>query len=300
MHDGLETETCPICEGVSHCRGAVNGEIAYSCGRCGLWFYGKAVRNRPPTDEDWYTDPAKIAPNFLLSCRDAMAPTFERQIAEIERLVNGRSILDVGCGLGIFLSVAAARGWRVLGLEKNPNAAPIVRDVFGVMLTDQLNDIADESVDVVRLSHVLEHVANPVDFLAAVTAKLAPGGLAVAIVPNVQPFSYASVNAMRRIRGRADRLIAALSPGHHILGFNGDSLRSLFARSAMRPIRIFDVSMGRRKFYPMFFDGLMTRQKFSDFDARTLVRYWLPILVDNLGSPFGRGQWVVGYFKKKE
>ena len=89
-----------------------------------------------------------------------------------------------------------------------------------------------------------------------------------------------------------------MSPGHHILGFNRLSLSKLYEAVSMQPLKVFNISMGSQTFYPFFYDGLMTQQKITDFNLKTLLKYWLPTFVDNVGNGFGGGQWVVGYFKK--
>jgi 2-polyprenyl-3-methyl-5-hydroxy-6-metoxy-1,4-benzoquinol methylase len=287
--------TCPCCDTPGRRLGTANGETVWRCADCGLWYYGRSVRNRPASDQDWYAQPD---PAHIRNGRDQMRPAFRRQLAALARLVEERSILDAGCGLGLFLSIAAEEGWRAHGLERNPNAARAAREILGITLSAEADTVGDCSVHVLRFSHVLEHVAAPRDFVSGLLGKLAPGGIVIAIVPNVAPLCYSAVNALRRMTSDSWRLTAPMSPGHHVLGFTGRSLRRLFVSCGMRPVRLFDVSMGNRTFFPLFYDGLIGRQRATDIDLRTLVRYWLPLFVDNLGNPSGRGQWVVGYFRK--
>lgn len=290
--------SCPVCAADGSRKGIIHGEACYVCAKCGLWFYDEHVRNRPPTDAEWYSNAERTTPDYLNKCLHTMKPVFNRQIDTLETLTDQRSLLDIGCGLGLFLAAAASRNWHVFGVEKNSRAPRIASDAFGLKLNTDINQVPLNSVGVVRFSHVLEHVADPVAFLSAGAMRLSAGGVAIAIVPNVRPLSYSLVNSARRFIGNSGRVIAPLSPGHHILGFTRSSLSELFEKAGMDLIRVFDVSMGNRAFYPMFYDGLMTQQKFSDFDLRTLLRYWLPIWFDNIGNPIGRGQWIVGLFRK--
>ena len=46
----------------------------------------------------------------------AEAPKLEAVIARVG-LASGRAVLDVGCGSGVFLALAAGRGARVSGLD---------------------------------------------------------------------------------------------------------------------------------------------------------------------------------------
>ena len=272
--------------------------MVYACPQCSLWFYGSEVRTRLPTDEDWYTDPEFVAPGYIRRCLATMKPTFQRQIMELNNLVEERQVLDVGCGLGFFLSVAASEGWKVKGFEKSIHAANVAKNILNISITNEFNKIPDNSFSVVRLSHILEHVSNPLEFLSSAISKLRPGGVSISIVPNVNPFSYSAVTLIRKLTTKSNRITAPMAPGHHILGFNKISLTKLYEEASMQPLKIFNISMGSQTYYPFFYDGLMTRQKITDFDLKTLLKYWLPLFVDNIANRFGGGQWVIGYFKK--
>lgn len=64
-----------------------------------------------------------------------------------------------------FLAAARERGWKVMEHDRNSHAAAAAKAAFNLFFSS-LNEIAKGSVDVVRLSHVLEHVPFPVYFLA--------------------------------------------------------------------------------------------------------------------------------------
>ena len=291
-------ENCPTCAKAGIEKGVVNGEVVLVCPHCTLWFYNSEVRGRPSSDEDWYTDPESVAPQYIRSCLETMKPTFQRQITELNNLVEERQVLDVGCGLGFFLNVAASEGWETKGFEKNIHAANVAQDILNISITNEFDKISDESFSVVRLSHILEHVPNPLDFLSSAISKLRPGGISISIAPNANSFSYSAITLIRKLATKSNRITAPMSPGHHILGFNRLSLSKLYEAVSMQPLKVFNISMGSQTFYPFFYDGLMTQQKITDFNLKTLLKYWLPLFVDNVGNGFGGGQWVVGYFKK--
>ena len=301
--DQIRHMYCPICAEASVAKGFVSGEEVYVCPQCTLWFYSSEVRGRP-NDGDWYADLVTAAPQAKYKTRaigsylETMKPTFQRQIGELNSMVDERSILDIGCGLGLFLSVAASAGWEVKGLEKSAHAANIAKDFLNVSITNEFNKIPDQAFSVVRLSHVLEHVSNPLEFLSSAMSKLKPGGVSISILPNVHPFSLSAVTLIRKLITKSNRITADMAPGQHILGFNKLSLCKLYEAASMQPIKVFNISMGSQTFYPLFYDGLMTREKISDIDLKTLLRYWLPKFVDNAANAFGGGQWVVGYFRK--
>jgi len=103
-----------------------------------------------------------------------------------------RSVLDVGCGDGGFLAEACACGWKVLGLEPDPKAAAIAKR-RGVPVhlggLECLNGQA-QAFDVITLSHVIEHVPDPVQTLRDCWRLLKSGGQLWLETPNVNSLGH--------------------------------------------------------------------------------------------------------------
>jgi SAM-dependent methyltransferase len=95
--------------------------------------------------------------------------------------------LDVGCGSGGALDGLAALGWRTFGTDISDAAVAETRRrghrVWQGDLTEL--DIPQESMDVMNLSHVLEHVPSPRRALAVAHGILRRGGLLIIEVPNL-------------------------------------------------------------------------------------------------------------------
>jgi 2-polyprenyl-3-methyl-5-hydroxy-6-metoxy-1,4-benzoquinol methylase len=97
-------------------------------------------------------------------------------------------LLDVGCGAGAFLNRMRNRGWSVEGLDTDPLAARRAREDHGLSVTtDSIEkaDYAPESFDAVTLSHVIEHVRDPVELLSECWRVLRPSGQISVTTPNV-------------------------------------------------------------------------------------------------------------------
>lgn len=94
--------------------------------------------------------------------------------------------LDVGCGSGASLAVAAALGWRTAGIELDGAAAEKARRFATLLHTGDVltAPFPPASFDVVSAFHVLEHVPDPVAVVRRMLDWLAPGGLAIIEVPN--------------------------------------------------------------------------------------------------------------------
>ena len=65
-----------------------------------------------------------------------------------------------------------------------PGATFTRPDIIANFDTDRLHPIADASQDFVICSHVLEHLAEPIGFIAEIYRVLRPGGLALIMLPD--------------------------------------------------------------------------------------------------------------------
>ena len=134
----------------------------------------------------------------------------------------GRRLLDVGCGSGEFLLRMRERGWDVLGVEPDPVAAAAARrgglDVRDGMLDDAA--FPDESFDAIVLSHVIEHVHDPIALLRECGRVLRPGGTLVLMTPNLESVGHRRFGADWR----------GLEPPRHLHVFSVESLESCVRR----------------------------------------------------------------------
>lgn len=103
-------------------------------------------------------------------------------------LPRGAALLDVGCGDGSLLHLAAQQGMRVLGVDTDPEAARLAREFYEVNVlcgrAEEL-DLEESSFDIVCAAHTLEHLDEPQVFLDRARRLLKPGGFLFIEVPNV-------------------------------------------------------------------------------------------------------------------
>ncbi len=98
-------------------------------------------------------------------------------------------LIDVGCGNGAFLARMKELGWSVAGVEPDPEAVRVAREHFGLSVfqgTLAEARLPEASADAITVHHVLEHVLDPIDFLSECYRVLRPGGLLIAVVPNLK------------------------------------------------------------------------------------------------------------------
>jgi len=137
--------------------------------------------------------------------------------------------LDVGCGAGALLRVAAEQGWRVQGTELSTLAADRLRaEGFTVHVGFLgLLNIPPETFDVVTMIELIEHLPDPMGDLRTVHRLLRPGGALFLTTPNAGSLHC-------RWFGFRD----TLGPPGHLWGFTTRAVRKMLYQTGFRPLRV--------------------------------------------------------------
>lgn len=135
----------------------------------------------------------------------------------------GGHLLDVGCGNGQLLILLRDLGWQVEGVEVDALAVGQARaSGLEVRLGNlEAQQYPANHFDVITMSHVLEHVHDPAGLLRECHRILRPGGLLVAVTPNLESWGH-------RIFRESWR---GLEPPRHLFLYTAKSLQML-ARNA--------------------------------------------------------------------
>jgi 2-polyprenyl-3-methyl-5-hydroxy-6-metoxy-1,4-benzoquinol methylase len=113
--------------------------------------------------------------------------TAVRLLERIAPFAPSGRLLDVGCGPGLLLDEARARGYETVGLELSRASAAHARDALGLDVRElALEDFADDGggFDVVVLADVVEHLDDPVAGIARCAALLRPDGVLCVVTPD--------------------------------------------------------------------------------------------------------------------
>lgn len=151
------------------------------------------------------------------------------------------SVLDVGCGRGYWLNTMRRWGFDCVGCEPDSDAARaaaasglevVQSDLFGA-------GFSSETFDVVRFSHVLEHVHSPTSVLDEAVRVVRPGGLVIAIVPNHSGMILQSF-----------RLIEDVP--RHLFSFAPETMRRYFDKAGLEVISLETVTDFAYSIYGQF------------------------------------------------
>lgn len=178
--------TCPACD-LTPRRAArlAGGEWLLQCSRCLLgWWDWPAFDPATLYDESYFhgTQARKGYDNYV-ALEPGLRRTARARLRRLGRLlggrIDGRRLLELGCGTGVFLAEARAAGWDAAGVEVSTYAADQARARGFEVATQPIEDLAlpAAAYDCIALWDVLEHLRDPAGVLQTVGRALRPGGV---------------------------------------------------------------------------------------------------------------------------
>lgn len=191
-----EYVNCPFCNAnVPHLYERFGSELQYSyvmCGNCGLIY----TNPRPAYDQDFidaaYASYYQYADNIQLSDLDNINQSslkmFENEVDYIVKYdKEKKAVLDIGSGMGTFLLAAKKYyGDNVMGIDVSVKMGEFVEKNLGIKVHigqfEQFNP--PDKFSLIHMSHVLEHVPNPNEWISHAAKLLTPKGILVINVPN--------------------------------------------------------------------------------------------------------------------
>ncbi len=183
---------CPLCNGTSYYEwGTVGKYSILRCKECGLGITDPfpTMKERAEANQEIYRVEQRI--RTYLSRKGYFEKRYKKNITNIKRFKRAGKLLDVGCNIGLFLNVARNEGFSVTGVELNQGCAQYGINNFKLDIrSDYLENIAfvAESIDIVTLFDVLEHIPDIHGFLSEIRRILRKDGLLVIQSPNIQSY----------------------------------------------------------------------------------------------------------------
>lgn len=165
----------------------------YRCNKCNLVY-----QNPQPIyemTEDIY-DGLHYHERFIeteevyLSTAKIYLDELNKELIKLKDQTNKKNInlLDIGCGIGYFLSLAKKDGYDVMGTDISKWVANYVKEHHGIKVVSgnflELK-LPENYFDVITMWQVIEHLPQPNLFLKKIFTLLNPGGILVIATPHV-------------------------------------------------------------------------------------------------------------------
>jgi 2-polyprenyl-3-methyl-5-hydroxy-6-metoxy-1,4-benzoquinol methylase len=195
--------TCPVCDSnESRLYLEKHGLKIVRCARCSMLF-----ANPVPAEfasgqyydtegADYYLSQAKLESDYA-------AVRFERELKLFRRHCQSGAVLDVGCSSGAFLYQLKQRFpgvYEILGTDVSgapldyaeSKGVPVLRGDF------LAHNFGEKKFEAVTFWAVLEHLIEPKSFLEKAASILKPGGVCLALVPNMESLAVRAIGKRYR------------------------------------------------------------------------------------------------------
>lgn len=279
----LTLQNCPVCNHNSfspflNCKDYTVSQETFSivsCNACGFKF-----TNPRPEDSvignyykaESYVSHTNTKKGLINKLYHAVRSyTLKKKVDLINSHVSRGTILDYGCGTGMFLNECKINGWESFGMEPDDSARKIASEQGLNIFSDKgriQTYISDKQFSAITLWHVLEHVTDLNDTLNFFKSKLKKDGVLVIAVPNHVSFDAEFYKEHW----------AAYDVPRHIYHFDVKSMSSLLANHGFKLIETkgmkfdsFYVSMlsekyktGSMNLFNAFMVGLKSNLKAND------------------------------------
>lgn len=273
--------TCPVCGQKAFdihivCKDyTVSGEIftIQKCNKCGFTF----TNPRPPENvigryyqSENYISHSNTNEGIIAKAYQLVRKyTLNGKLKLINKILpNKGSLLDVGCGTGMFLSVCKKNGWQVSGIEPDLGARKQAETNTGNAIESNiLGSYKEKMFDVITLWHVLEHIHRLEETIEWLSEKLANNGKLIIAVPNHESYD---ANYFKEYW-------AAYDVPRHLYHFDKQSINNLFDKHGFKVEKI------KGMFFDSFYVGMLST-KYKSGKTNYFKAIWVGIKSNFLGK----------------
>jgi len=181
---------CPLCNNKDYLdiykeRGSIG---IVRCKHCGLIYTNPIVKESEKNywgDEEKYYEEAKLIFGGL--AKHHRDENYLQDLRIIEKIKPEGNFLDIGTNMGFFLRHTRGKKWNVFGIEPSPALSEMAHKYFGLNVKTVYLDEAgfeDNFFDIVTMTDVFEHVAEPKTILLEIRKVLKRDGILFIKVPN--------------------------------------------------------------------------------------------------------------------
>lgn len=196
----------------------------------------------------------------------------KRRLVQKETNLQHGNILDIGTGSGAFLNEMRAANWAVTGLEPDDTARKKAIELYDIepLSSDQLFQLPFGKYDAITMWHVLEHVHQLHEYVAAFKNLLSDKAKLFIAVPN-----YTSYDA-----AHYKEHWAAYDVPRHLYHFSPASMQKLMSEHGLRV----------KKMKPMWFDSFYVSMLSEQYrnNKSNLIKAFFTGLVSNTKAFFNK------------
>ena len=199
------------------------------CKRCDLIYL-----NPRPREEnllEFYGDFFSTNEESISQWSRLMGRVYEETKRNIEKEYSSGKLLDMGCGLGLFLKLWDPQKWEPYGIDISKKAVEYAKSRGSNVKQNSLEktDFSDNYFDVITMFYVLEHLPHPLKVLKEARRILKENGLLIIRVPQ-------SISAERFLKffGLRRNLF---HPPMHLYDFSTKILREFLLRAGFKRIK---------------------------------------------------------------
>lgn len=231
------SQLCHYCNSIdTKAYKTIGDYVIYYCKKCRLLFTAESVADLTNSvNKEWYSEDYIIS--YLKKAPD-LKKRFAQKVHEIESTKSGGNLLDVGCGVGVFLesmTEATRFKWKLYGVDINEKLIREAKTRLNWKVSNlylgRLDSLSlkENFFDCVTCFDVLEHDHKLKLTLSEIKRLLKPSGLLLIQAPN-----YSSVMAYL-----CGSLWDWWAVPDHIFHFNPRSLSSILQKQGFRVRKLY-------------------------------------------------------------
>lgn len=206
------------------------------CNHCGLMYANPRFKTNVPTRRKPKKPPDKntLERMFCLGLEKQMTQTRDYEKIKLflnKYYPNRGKLVEIGSNLGYFLNSLKQDGWEVVGIEPSIYSCQYsIRewDIKVFPMTLEETELSDNSLDAAVMTHVIEHVDDPLASFKKVHRILKPGGLFVVETPRYDTFMF-------KLLGKRER---NLNCEGHIYFFTTNTFQKMAVKSGFNVLKL--------------------------------------------------------------
>lgn len=191
--------TCIICNGIlEEYSKTSNLELVVNyCKKCNLYINGNTkeevtIKVSSLYKQDYWNErdsETSINSNYTNIDSQGKRRNWMSQFLYTKKYITGNTILEIGVGAGQSIVWFENEGFQVTGIEPDKRNVSLINKILkkGKVIESSVEEFSSEKTyDVIWMSHVLEHLIEPIQFLKKIKKNMKKKGIFFIEVPNCE------------------------------------------------------------------------------------------------------------------